>query len=379
MSLRCDAQLVSGVIRLGFRSGSRTSCGHGSDIWVGGSIRIAPDPWREEREAYCIWMSSDRGFCDSTISYWDRCARRFLIWCSSTGRRLRDLEASDFDSYIAHLAAGGCSRRSISNLVKALRSFVRFAGDRGWCRKHLAEGIEGPRVYSDESLPMGPPWPDVERLIRSVETDRPRDVRGRAILMLLAIYGLRAGEVRQASVGGCRLGARPSVCEPSEAAQDSDLSAGCFRWRGDRQIFAGDPSGIGAERAVPWPQLAAWTSQPRRYTSYCCDRVEASRSTNNSFWSALAATCMCRAARLGRVVAQGDWGSSRPSWRFYNTRLCEGEPCSSPGSCCVRSGRAAMKLLELVNYLCGFQAFSGDAIRNSTSRVPKILQSPRRY
>ncbi len=44
---------------------------------------------------------------------------------------------------------------------------------------------------------MGPPWPDVERLIKSVDTNRPRDVRGRAILMLLAIYGLRAGEVRQ--------------------------------------------------------------------------------------------------------------------------------------------------------------------------------------
>jgi len=158
---------------------------------------IVRDPWREEREAYCIWMSSDRGFCDSTISNWDRCARRFLIWCNNTGHSLRDLEASDFDSYIAYLAAGGCSRRSISNVVKALRSFVRFAGGRGWCRKHLAEGIEGPRVYSDELLPMGPPWPDVERMIRSVDTDRPRDVRGRAILMLLAIYGLRAGEVRQ--------------------------------------------------------------------------------------------------------------------------------------------------------------------------------------
>jgi site-specific recombinase XerD len=160
-------------------------------------IPPAPDPWHEQREAYCIWMASDRGFCDSTIAYWDRCARRFLIWCGATGRCLRDLEVSDFDAYIAHLAADGCSRRSISNLVKALRSFVRFAGDRGWCRKHLAEGIEGPRVYSDESLPMGPPWPDVERLLKSVDTNRPRDVRGRAILMLLAIYGLRAGEVRK--------------------------------------------------------------------------------------------------------------------------------------------------------------------------------------
>jgi site-specific recombinase XerD len=160
-------------------------------------VPIDSDPWHEQRQAYGVWMSSERGLCGSTISYLDRCARRFLVWCSSRGRCLQDLEASDFDHYIAHLAAGGCCRRSISNVVKALRSFVRFAADRSWCRKHLAEAIEGPRVYSDESLPMGPPWSDVERLIRSVDTDRPRDVRGRAILMLLAIYGLRVGEVTQ--------------------------------------------------------------------------------------------------------------------------------------------------------------------------------------
>jgi len=34
-------------------------------------------------------------------------------------------------------------------------------------------------------------------LIKSADTNRPLDVRGRPILMLLAIYGFRAGEVRQ--------------------------------------------------------------------------------------------------------------------------------------------------------------------------------------
>jgi site-specific recombinase XerD len=156
-----------------------------------------PDPWSEVREAYSIWMKADRGFSESTISYWDRCARRFLLWCSATGRSLQGLEVSDVDGYVTHLASEGCGRRTISNLLKALRSFVRFAEGRDFCRKHLADGISGPRVYSDESLPMGPPWKDVELLIKSADTNRPLDVRGRPILMLLAIYGFRAGEVRQ--------------------------------------------------------------------------------------------------------------------------------------------------------------------------------------
>ncbi|WP_430691601.1 tyrosine-type recombinase/integrase [Mesorhizobium vachelliae] len=42
---------------------------------------------------------------------------------------------------------------------------------------------------------MGPAWPDV-RLLESTRDRTARDVRDRAILKLLAIYGLRSGEVR---------------------------------------------------------------------------------------------------------------------------------------------------------------------------------------
>jgi integrase len=44
-------------------------------------------------------------------------------------------------------------------------------------------------------VPMGPSWEDVKRLIASTEGDSPVSIRDRAIIMLLAIYGLRAGEV----------------------------------------------------------------------------------------------------------------------------------------------------------------------------------------
>jgi len=52
-----------------------------------------------------------------------------------------------------------------------------------------------PRVFAHESLPVGPSWDDVKRLLAAAEGDRPVDIRDRALLMLLAVYGLRAGEV----------------------------------------------------------------------------------------------------------------------------------------------------------------------------------------
>ena len=38
-------------------------------------------------------------------------------------------------------------------------------------------------------------WPDVRRILTKTETDEPRDIRNRAILMLLAINGMRSREV----------------------------------------------------------------------------------------------------------------------------------------------------------------------------------------
>ncbi|MDA8361170.1 MAG: tyrosine-type recombinase/integrase [Gammaproteobacteria bacterium] len=80
-------------------------------------------------------------------------------------------------------------------MTGALRVFLRYAADQGLCDPRLANALRAPRVYTRESLPSAPAWVDVQRLLATTETDRPADIRDRAILMLLAIYGMRSGEV----------------------------------------------------------------------------------------------------------------------------------------------------------------------------------------
>jgi len=63
------------------------------------------------------------------------------------------------------------------------------------CIDHLSAAICRPRLYQQESLPYAPDWSDVQRMLVDVDTDKPRDIRDRAILLLLAIYGMRSGEV----------------------------------------------------------------------------------------------------------------------------------------------------------------------------------------
>lgn len=83
----------------------------------------------------------------------------------------------------------------MANAARALRSFFQYAEMRHWCPTGVAAGIEGPRVFRDEGLPRGLDWQQVRQLISSTNGAGARDIRDRAILMLLAIYGLRRGEV----------------------------------------------------------------------------------------------------------------------------------------------------------------------------------------
>jgi integrase/recombinase XerD len=76
-----------------------------------------------------------------------------------------------------------------------LRVFLRHVASTGACSPGLANSIPSFQRYALESLPYALGWDDVRRLISCADGDDERSVRDRAILMLLAIYGLRRGEV----------------------------------------------------------------------------------------------------------------------------------------------------------------------------------------
>jgi integrase/recombinase XerD len=67
-------------------------------------------------------------------------------------------------------------------MVSALRAFLRYAGKEGWCTDRLAESISRPRLYQHESLPYAPDFD------RGASSDR-------AIVLLLALYGMRSREL----------------------------------------------------------------------------------------------------------------------------------------------------------------------------------------
>jgi site-specific recombinase XerD len=147
-------------------------------------------------ERYVTWMRDERGFSSATVVQWRSKIRDFLQWYERTERPLCALEPSDVDMYFVTEGARRWSRVSTSNIAAALRAFSRYMAKCGECDPRVADAIRGPRLYAQESLPSGPAWSDVHRILAHAGGDSPADVRDRAILMLLAIYGMRSGEVR---------------------------------------------------------------------------------------------------------------------------------------------------------------------------------------
>ena len=154
-------------------------------------------PYSVELGAFEEWMRAERGHAEQTIDGNLRGAREFLDWLAASGKHLKSVRIADVDAAIkAKTARRQYSRVTIRGDAKRLRTFFRFAEDRGWCTPGMAEGIAPPRLYPDEKVRSTLSRDDVRRLLATTDGDRPADKRDRAMLMLLIVYGLRAREVR---------------------------------------------------------------------------------------------------------------------------------------------------------------------------------------
>lgn len=152
-------------------------------------------PFATERDVFVRFLRSERGLAPITIDHYQREIDEFLIRLGRQSKALRDVTPDDITLHIQKIAERRLKRTSIAHHVAALRAFFRYARSRGWCREGVSN-IDAPPIYRLESLPRGLPWDDVRRLLASCAGDRPIEIRDRAMLLLLAVYGLRSAEVR---------------------------------------------------------------------------------------------------------------------------------------------------------------------------------------
>ena len=154
-------------------------------------------PHAELMAAFADYMCRDRGLSAGLIRMRVWSVRRFLDFFGIATDSVQTLTVTRIDETFQKMANRyGWARRTVQTQASHLRVFFAYAERHGW-PQGLAQAIESPRVFSQTSLPRGPSWDDVQRLIATTEGDESSDIRDRGILLLLAVYGLRADEVRR--------------------------------------------------------------------------------------------------------------------------------------------------------------------------------------
>ena len=163
-----------------------------------GLLKETPRPtplWTKKVKAWGAFLCEE-GRAEKTrcnYRWWASC---FLGWLEEQNLPLSDIKLIAVDRFMKRLSAQGMSRVTLATAAKVLRCFLRYAYGQGWCRRNLASAVLTPRLFCQENLPSGPTWPQVRRLIAATEGATLPNLRNRAMLLLLAVYGLRCGEVR---------------------------------------------------------------------------------------------------------------------------------------------------------------------------------------
>ena len=141
---------------------------------------------------YRHYLLGERALTPAVAGQYTRLARRFL---SEVVRgEVSELSASSVTDYVVRECRsrpGGSARL----LVTGLRSLVRFLFLAGHLEVDLASAVPGVAHWGGGSLPRAVSPAAVAALAAGCDVDTPAGLRDRAIIVLLARLGLRAGEV----------------------------------------------------------------------------------------------------------------------------------------------------------------------------------------
>ena len=187
-------------VRKNRRLGVRVFTGH-AVRWLSflGRMQVPAavrQPYTDQVAQFADYMLRERGLSPWTIVYSRGTIQEFLAQIDKADLQLKMLTAAKVNELLAQkIRNNEYSRVGIRRWASAMRPFFRFAEGRGWCCQGLADAIKTPPVFRYEGLPLGPSWDDVNRLLAAAQGDCPVDIRDWALLLLLAVYGLRAGEV----------------------------------------------------------------------------------------------------------------------------------------------------------------------------------------
>ena len=137
------------------------------------------------------WLQKHRGAAEPTVRQYSRGATELLLALGDDPTRWN---AKGVRAHFLERTAR-CGVGTAEKLVTSLRAFLRYLSVHGRCRADLDKAVPAFTSWRLAALPKYLTAEQVDRLIAACDGRSPERRRDRAIIMLLARLGLRAGDV----------------------------------------------------------------------------------------------------------------------------------------------------------------------------------------
>jgi integrase/recombinase XerD len=145
---------------------------------------------------FCLWMHQQRGIGDLSLHNYSLFIRQFL---KRLGEDLVRFDAQSLRQFVLEKSQQS-GWATVKRCTTALRMFLRFLIAEGKCAPGLDAAIPVLAHWRLSSLPRYIQPEEVERIIACCNLNSPVGRRNRAIILLLARLGLRAGDIVKLSL-----------------------------------------------------------------------------------------------------------------------------------------------------------------------------------
>lgn len=186
-----DAAIKTARIALKSWSGALRLAGYPVPEWEPAPTVLPLPPLLAE---YADFRRDHVGVSTATIGSEARTVSGFLDQLRDDGRSPGDIRVRDVDDFVTALAGRVCAK-TVARACTSLRCFLRFLHFRAYLAHDVAASVAAPRLLSADRPPRALPWEDVQRLLNAIDVDSRTGRRDRALLLLMATYGMGAAEV----------------------------------------------------------------------------------------------------------------------------------------------------------------------------------------
>jgi len=169
---------------------ARVTLGESLPTWRPVRVQQVPTPLK----GFATYLSEVRGNPPQTIRKKVAHIVLFATYCREHRRPFKRTRLLDIDRFMI-VCRRRYARTTVSDICSTLRSYLRFLRATGRSRDDLANSILSPIVRRVERPHRALPWRDVQRILRAIDCSYPTGLRDYALLLMMSVYGLGAGEV----------------------------------------------------------------------------------------------------------------------------------------------------------------------------------------